>query len=179
MAPISIILNFCVMKFKHLSLLTLLALALSWAGCKKDDDTPEEEQPAVQLIIPGEGLSNLKIGAAAQVAIDLYGTPNPSFGAANGIYYHFLIYASKGVAIYMEPTPEAMFNAQMKIQSLTLTAPFSAKTDKGIGLGSTKAEVKAAYGDPQTSSPNFGDTYNIGITFVYDLSDKVASIEVE
>ncbi|MDX1913689.1 MAG: hypothetical protein SFV22_19495 [Saprospiraceae bacterium] len=166
------------MKFKHISLLTLLALALAWAGCKKDDN-PDEEEPAVQLIVPGEGLSDLKIGAAAQVAIDLYGTAVPSFGAANGIYYHFLIYASKGVAIYLEPTTEATFNAQMKIQSLTLSSPFASKTDKGIGIGSTKAEVKAAYGDPQTSSPNFGDTYNIGITFVYDLSDKVASIEVE
>ena len=167
------------MTIKHISL-ALLLLSLAWTGCKKDDDgTDPNPTLAAHAILPGEGIKEVRIGDAAQVAIDLFGTPFPSNASVNGVYTHYLVYVSKGVVVYCEPTTESTFNAQMKIASLDLSAPFDGKTEKGIGIGSSKAEVKAAYGDPVSSSQFFGDEYAIGITFVYDGADKVESIVVE
>ncbi|MFN0033483.1 MAG: hypothetical protein ACKVUS_00365 [Saprospiraceae bacterium] len=168
------------MSLKHIFLTAFLGASLAWTGCKKDEEPTPPTPPTVQLIIPGVGLTDLKIGDAAQKAIDLYGSVAPSFSSAGGQYTHFLTYFSKGVIVYCEQTTEATFNAQMKIASIDLSSPFDAKTDKGIGIGSTKAEVKAAYGEPASSSDFFGDEYAIGITFVYDdAGEKVESIEVE
>lgn len=164
------------MSIKQLSLSLLLA-TLTLVSCKKEED-PAPPSTTLQ-ILPGIGTTELKIGDMAQKAIDLYGAPQPSYGAANGIYTHFLIYSSKGVIVYCEPTPIETFNAQMIIKSLVLTANYTGKTEKGIGIGSTKVAVKAAYGEPASSSEFFGDAYNIGITFVYDDNEKVEKIEVE
>ncbi|MBC7775358.1 MAG: hypothetical protein H7246_07965 [Phycisphaerae bacterium] len=166
------------MTFKHISL-ALLLVSLAWTSCKKDEEPDPMPTLAAHAILPGIGIKEVKIGNAAQVAIDLFGVPFPSNGSANGVYTHFLVYVSKGVVVYCEPTTESTFNAQMKIASLDLSAPFDGKTEKGIGIGSTKAAVKAAYGDPTSSSAFFGDEYAIGITFVYDSGDKVESIVVE
>lgn len=166
------------MLSKHIFLAACLGMTLAVMGCKKDEAT--EPTSSAQVITPGVGINNLKIGDPAQKAIDLYGTPLPSYGSAGGNYTHFLIYGSKGAVVYCEPTTVETFNAQMKIARLKFSSPFNGKTDKGIGFGSTKADVKAAYGDPVSSSPFFGDEYAIGITFIYeDNSDKVESIEVE
>ena len=168
------------MKFKHLLLPALLLLALAQTSCKKDDDPGGSPLPTEQQIIPAQGLTDIKIGDVAQKAIDKYGTTSPSFGSVNGQYTHFLIYLDKGVSVYCEQTTVATFNAQMKIKSITLSAPFKGQTDKKIGIGSKKADVKAAYGEPTSSSAFFGDTYAIGITFVYDDAGAVVeSIEVE
>lgn len=163
---------------KHLTLLSLLVVTTLFSACKKDKD--EDPQSTTQVIIPGIGLTDVKIGDPAQKAIDLYGTVAPSYGSFGNQYTHFLTYFSKGVIVYCEGTTEPTFNAQMKIASLTLSDPFAGKTDKNIGIGSTKTAVKAAYGEPASSSEFFGDEYAIGITFIYDdTGEKVAEIEVQ
>jgi hypothetical protein len=167
------------MALKHLTLSLLLA-TLAFASCKKDEVEPTPDPgPSTKVIIPGVGTTELKIGDEAQKAIDLYGPPFPLNSSAGGIYYHYLTYTSKGVIIYIEPTSQATFNAQMKIKSLKLSGVFALKTEKGIGIGSTKAEVIAAYGNPASSSPGTGDKYAIGLVFFYDVNSKVTSISVE
>ncbi len=167
------------MTFKHITLSLLLA-SLAWTGCKKDDDTttPDPTIPA-HAILPGEGIKEVKIGDAVQVAIDLFGTPFPISPSANGVYTHYIIYTSKGATVYCEPTTNDTFNPQMKIDRIRLAAPFDGKTLKNIGVGNSKTEVKAAYGDPTSSHPTQGDKYAIGITFIYDNADKVKNIDVE
>ncbi|MCC7466508.1 MAG: hypothetical protein IT261_09575 [Saprospiraceae bacterium] len=168
------------LKTKLLMYTALFGVILLVSNCKKDDPDPGDPTPAVSLITPGEGITGIKIGDPAQKAIDLYGTVAPSYGSIGSQYNHFLTYFSKGVIVYCEPTTEETFNAQMKIKSLDLSAPFDGKTEKGIGIGSTKTEVKAAYGEPASSSAFFGDEYAIGITFTYDDNGVlVESIEIE
>ena len=163
------------MKFNHLLLIALFGVATMNNACKKDED-PDNNTP--EVILPGEGITSVKIGDKAQVAIDAFGSVSPSYGAFNGVYTHFLLYISEGITVYMEPTTVGTFNADMPVVSLTLSSPFDGKTVKNIGIGSTKAEVKAAYGEPDNSSAFFGDGYAIGITFIYDDQDKVEQIEV-
>jgi hypothetical protein len=146
------------------------------SACKKD----KNEEPENQVITPGVGITGLNIGDPAQKAIDLYGTVAPSYGEFGGSYTHFLTYFSKGVIVYMELTTESEFNNQMPVKSILLSSPYTGKTPEQIGIGSTKAEVKAAYGEPINSSMYFGDEYAVGITFIYDEpGEKVEQIEVE
>ena len=166
------------MTFKQLSISLLLA-TLAFASCKKDEATTPDPPLATHAILPGEGIKEVRIGNAMQVAIDFFGTPFPTNSSANGVYTHFIIYVSKGATVYSEPTSSATFDPQMKIGRIRLSAPFDGKTLKNIGIGSTKTEVKAAYGDPTSSNPTFGDEYAIGITFIYDNADKVKNIDVE
>lgn len=165
------------MNIKLLSV-TLLLATLAFSNCKKDDNTPPPEDGTALRILPGIGTTELKIGDPTQKAIDLYGTPLPQNGSANGTYYHFLIYVAAGVAIYCAPTNQPMFNAQLPIESLKFSGNYKGKTAEGIGIGSTKAEVKAAHGDPVSSSQNFGDVYSVGMSIFYN-NDVVNSIEVE
>lgn len=166
------------MAFKHLSISLLLA-TLAFVGCKKDEATTPDPPLATHAILPGEGIKEVRIGDAMQVAIDFFGTPFPTNSSANGIYTHFIVYTSKGATVYSEPTTNATFDPQMKIGRIRLSAPFDGKTLKNIGIGNTKTEVKAAYGDPTSSHPTFGDGYSIGITFIYDNAEKVKNIDVE
>ena len=167
------------MKIKNFILPALLLLSLTWSGCKKDETTTPD--PATeQQIIPAQGLTDIKIGDPAQKALDIYGSTMPSYGSLGSQYTHFLIYVNAGVTIYCEQTTQATFNAQMKIKSITLSAPFKGKTAKDIGIGSTKTAVKAAYGEPASSSAFFGDTYTNGLTIIYDDGGTVVEqIEVE
>lgn len=166
------------MTFKNFLFTAFLGAALAFSACKKDKDDPTPTE--TETILPGVGITSLKIGDTGQKAIDLYGTVAPSYSSFGSDYFHFLTYFSEGVIVYFEQTTEETFSPQMIIESLNLSAPFEGKTDKGIGIGSTKTEVKAAYGEPASSSSFFGDEYSIGITFVYDDNgEKVETIEVE
>ena len=169
------------MTIKHISLALLVAV-LAWTGCKKDDDSNQNPDPtplAPLTILPGSGIKEVKIGDAAQVAIDFFGPAMPASASAGGKYYYYIVYTVKGATINMEPTTEATFNPLIKIKNLKLTANFTGKTEKGIGIGSTKAEVTTAYGNPTSSSPASGDVYAIGITFFYDANSKVASMNID
>jgi hypothetical protein len=168
-----------IMSVKHFAIALFLVTFVS-ISCKKEEEPTPTPTPAVPLqITPGVGITEVKLGEIAQKAIDFFGVPFPVNASSGGVYTHYIVYTSKGAVVYCVPTTEATFNAQMKIGSLKFSAPFAGKTEKGIGVGSTKAAVKAAYGDPATSSPSAGDKYNIGIIFIYDAGDKVKSIEVK
>ena len=159
-------------KFYCVSILLLIGIAFS--ACKKDETTT----PAVVTeIIPGQGLKDVKIGDAAQKAFDAYGSVADAYFEVAGQYFHYLTYVGKGVTVNLEPTTSATLNLATKINDLQVAAPFSGKTEKSIGIGITRSEVKTAYGDPDNA---FGDTdiYEIGISFEYD-NDKVALIFIE
>jgi hypothetical protein len=149
-------------------------LSLAFFACKKDEDSTPT--PTVE-IIPGQGLKDVKIGDTAQKAFDIYGSVADSYFEIAGQYFHYLLYLGKGITVNLEPTTSETLNLNTKINDFQLSAPFSGKSDKNIGIGSTRSEVKTAYGDPNNS---FGDVdiYTIGISFAYE-NDKVVEIYIE
>ncbi|MFN0013871.1 MAG: hypothetical protein ACKVU2_04930 [Saprospiraceae bacterium] len=145
----------------------LIAASLIFSNCNKD------EPAATAQILPGVGITGIKIGQPAQQAIDVYGTVAPSSGGAGGTYTHFLLYLSQGVVVYCEISSSATFSPTMLVDRINLTAPYSGKTEKGIGIGSTKTAVEAAYGAPVSSSAFFGDTFSNGLRVLYDSAGTV------
>ncbi|MDO8368489.1 MAG: hypothetical protein Q7T20_16945 [Saprospiraceae bacterium] len=166
------------MTLKHL-VLSLLLASLAFVACKKDGDPTPEPPLATHAILPGVGIKEVKLGDAVQTAIDFFGTPFPINSSVNGVYTHYIIYTSKGATVYCEPTTNATFDPQMKLDRIRLSAPFDGKTVKNIGIGSSKTDVKVAYGDPTSSHQTNGDKYAIGITFIYDNAEKVKNIDLE
>jgi len=162
---------------KHSTTIFLLILAgLVFHSCKKDDSTT----PSNTKILPGVGITGIEIGKPAQQAIDLYGSVAPSYGGINGQYTHFLTYFSKGVFVYCESSASDTFSPTMKVEKIKLQSPFGGKTDSGIGIGSTKTAVEAAFGAPISSSTFFGDTFSNGLIVVYnDAGTVVEEITVE
>lgn len=155
--------------------LLFLATATMLFSCKKDEDKDNSRQ-----ILVGVGITGLSIGDKAQVAIDLWGEGFKSYTSFGSQYTHFLTYFSEGVDVYCETTNSETFDPQAKIAYITLNSPFVGKTDKGIGIGSTKDEVVAAYGQPTTSDSFFGDEYDNGLTINYDdAGTKVEQITVD
>ncbi len=162
------------MQIKRLVLPVFCLLTLAWTGCKKEDPKPPTE-----LIIPGQGLVDLKIGDVAQKAIDKYGSTVPARAVYNGQYLHYLKYSDLGVEVYCQETPMTTFDAQMKIKVFLFSKFFRGQTDKKIGIGSQKSAVKAAYGEPFFLS-GIVEKYAIGINFYYDAAgETVEHMEVE
>jgi len=61
---------------------------------------------------------------------------------ADGLYHQSWDYGECGMIFDMTSSEQ---NASKVIESITVVAPSRLKTDKGIGIGSTKEEVMAAY----------------------------------
>lgn len=156
---------------------TLFASLFLTAACNKDDDNGGNNNSSAD-IIPGVGLKDVKIGDPAQKAFDAFGTVPDSYVEFGGQYFHFLIYISKGITINLEPTNSETLDPNTKIQNITVSDPYAGKTDKNIGIGSTKTEVRAAYGQPDLNDPNADAYAAIGISFGYDDQEKVETITI-
>ena len=157
---------------KHMFMLAAASLLIAVSGCKKDDDGGNSDAD----IQPGVGLKEIRIGDTAQKAFDVLGTVTDSHIEINGIFFHFLLYINKGIIINFEPTDSETLDPNTKILAISLIDPYSGKTDSNIGIGSTRADVIAAYGQPDSIDTD-GESYDIGITFQYD-NDIVSTITI-
>ncbi|MHC4153494.1 MAG: hypothetical protein ACYST6_00995 [Planctomycetota bacterium] len=106
--------------------------------------TVEDEMQVVPLV----GVGPVKFGMSRGQVMEVLGQPERTEGGGVAIYYltskgvHFLIDPRRGVrsiecwsAQYPRPFPGMV--------------TFSGKTDKGIGMGASRQEIVAAYGDPE------------------------------
>lgn len=153
---------------------TVLVLALSvavFSHCKKEDTEGPD-------ILPGVGLKNVQIGDPLKDAFDAYGPTSGTYVEANGQFIHVVNYETIGILILLEPTNSPTLDQDTKIKSFSLDPPYSGKTAENIGIGSTKTEVRTAYGQPNLSDATT-DTYStLGISFSYDAAEKTTGIVV-
>jgi len=152
----------------------VVAAILITTGCSKQK-SPTESKPAAPevkakppvLIEPNAGVDKVQKGMNKQQVEAAIGKPekingNAWFYLSRGIYVSF---GGNGV----------MFN-------IKCVSPFAGVTKEGIGIGSTKAELIAAYGTPnQEKQFDHGDENlwfsPIGISFDME-KDKVTSFIV-
>lgn len=164
-----------------LSTLFFVSLTAMLFSCGGDDDaTPDP----TSIIIPGQGLTEVKLGDTGQAVFDAFGETPDSYFGAGGTYTHFLLYLSLGLNFNLEQNDSETLDLTKKVTKIIIEDPFEGKTEEGIGLGSTMAEVKTAYGDPDSEGTSFGKTehtYDIGLILVYDEtnSDTVVKITIE
>lgn len=154
---------------KLLLLSTLLLLTL--AACNKDDDMKQEDPPSNVAIYPKIGMEMVKLGDTAKSIQEIYGDNSQSYVGFNDQYTHFLWYPAKGLTFYQETTNSTTYDENMTLQYIIIESPYEKETEEGIKIGSTKAEVIEAYGDPDYEF--FSDVhYDIGSNGAYWLKLK-------
>ncbi len=171
-------------KMKNLTFLfpALLSLSICFYSCS-DDDAPDPEPDPVDVeltIIPGQGINNLKIGdLGSKVQTELGDDYQPVInvgGSGNATYNYFN--ASEGLDIIFGQQNSGDLDINtLPIQSFYLFDDFDGMTAEGIKIGSTKAEVEAAYGEPDEVDM-WANVYYIGMLISYDDMDLVQNITI-
>jgi hypothetical protein len=144
----------------------IIALAISAcnSGKSKEETEPVKEDTAVMMrpgqnsrtagpnytdTVPGnewEKIGDLSLGMKASNTTELLGQPSSKSKAeewgADGMMHQDWFYKDKGIALNMASDKDL---ADQHIFSITITSPCAFKTKKGMGIGSSYAEVMAAY----------------------------------
>lgn len=155
---------------------TLLLISVLLFACGKADEPPADTTE----IFPGEGLKSVKIGDQAYTLFNVYGNIAGTYYQIGSEYYHSVYYIQSGITANFEPTTDAAIATTLKITSFALTPPFSGKTAKNIGIGSSRSDVVAAYGNPDIggSTDNVVAYVALGMAINYE-SEKVVTITLE
>lgn len=120
-------------------------LAAGLLGACQPAEPPAAQAPAVPtLAVTPDGYGDIRIGMdeTAALAAGLKAADSDLVGSAE---CHLLVSDRPGFWAMIEDG---------KVSRITLDEGSRIKTDKGLGVGSTEAEVKAAYGEAVEVSPH-------------------------
>jgi hypothetical protein len=122
--------------------LTALAMVVA-AGCSKRGSSALAASGTSVSIQPGAAVGKVRLGMTQQEVIAALGNPDRNSGSA-------LQYLQYGI--------EVVLNGERGVKSIIcgdengpdspMVKAFTGHTEEGIGLGSTRAEVVKAYGEP-------------------------------
>jgi hypothetical protein len=140
---------------------------------------PETGDDQMQ-IVPLAGVGPLKFGMSKQQVMEVLGQPERSEGGGVALYY----LTSKGISLLVDPRRGVRtidcWSAQYPNPFPGLVT-FPGKTEKGIGMGATREQIVAAYGEPGAASPTAAlETlrYNqLGMSFVL-AQGRLVSIKI-
>lgn len=113
-----------------------LFIALMSVGCVSNEVSLPEGDRVGQFYL---GLSEAEVKKNMSCPVT-YG--KDEMWGADGLYHQSWDYTDCGMLFDMTSSEQ---NASKVIESITVVAPSRLKTDKGIGIGSTKEEVMDAY----------------------------------
>jgi len=120
---------------KHKSLIVAALLASLFAGCSKKPPVatmPVWSSSSTIVINPSVPIGSLRSGMTIQEVIAELGLPTRTNAAG-------LEFSAFG--LFISPARGEM----------TLFPPFAGRTKEGVGMGSSRADVVRAYGEPSTS----------------------------
>ncbi len=152
-----------------------LACALATAGCQED---PVAECDLDAAIVPGCGVlvadTEVRLGSAREDVRSAIDTPDtalifPRVGASD-------TFGAVGLnVLYAESSPHPA-------GALIALASFGGATAEGLGIGSARTDVEAAYGSPSVD-PFLGSSWyldrGIGFEFEGDSVSRIHVIPVE
>lgn len=142
-----------------------IGLVLGLSGCKKNGEPPEDQTPGSEVptktatvdvsppseqtlaIVPLQGLGPVAFGMSENEVIALLGQPDRTEGGI-GLFY----LKSRGVSLLLHPRRGV---SEISCWSKKYPGPgtpemttFTGKTKEGIGMGASREQVVAAYGEP-------------------------------
>ena len=141
-------------------------------------------------IVPGKSAAGINIGDDYAVVKKMYGLPDTSGFTTEGMVFATYTggHGSWKLNVYFEDRDgNKTLGDYDAVLSICVRAPYSGKTPKGVGIGSTQAQVIREFGKPQreTTLMHQGEQTNIleynskGIVFaVSSLSQVVVEIDV-
>ena len=137
----------------------ICCLVLILAGCSKKKYEP-------QLIEPGVGIGEVKFGMSVKEVKEILGKPDQESD-------YFLVFNRFGLSIETENGVVNGILCMDATDSVPDMKACEARTKEGIGIGSTKEEVLAAYGEPTLSEPLRLKYEQLGACFLLSEESKV------
>jgi hypothetical protein len=178
--------------------MVLVCLSVSGLGCAAKKPQARVAGPVAQAgaaeasdVDPtSERLGGIGVGDAAELAVDTFGEPasksEPMEMGATGETVSSWSWPKHGLTIVMVLDAEAQSGT---VSSMTVTAPSTITTSRGVGIGTPRADVDRIYApffgvgrepdEPDTTSPEsliIGSVY--GGTFFTFAAGKVTEIFV-
>jgi hypothetical protein len=134
---------------------------------------------ALAVNLKTDSIGGFKLGDSTKTVIAKLGPPAdkkaPEFaGEATGEWYFVYRYPAQGLDFTFVGRTKQSPENDLHLGDISAYGPSTAKTTKGIGIGSTKAEVKKAYG----SSEEITDEKEWCGLFVTYKGDKVAELSL-
>lgn len=144
---------------------------------------PEDENCRVENI-GSTAFGVVRQGLPANTALEKFGQPTSKedrfFEEATGDIIESWTWQEKGIT--MEMFAPDMTGDVSSVRAFTLMPPFDAKSERGVGIGSTEQEVLDAYAGLLDPSTRPGDTIVVGSVYggmFFTITDgKVSSIFV-
>lgn len=156
----------------------VLCLSIIFSSCGDDPDNGPDTKDLI--VIPGQGIGNLKIGdLGSRVEIELGAGYEAvvNVGTSGNANYNYFS-ASKGVDIIFGQHSSGDLDINtLPIQSFYFFDDFDGMTAEGIKIGSPKADVISAYGEPDEVDL-WANVYYIGMLISYDDNDLVQDITI-
>ena len=157
-----------------------LSMLLSLCGCGGGEHaTANVNNPPVVTIIPGVSLDEVAIGELLAEVTARYGTPDT---ASSQLGYVMVGWEKQGITVGgFDGNLNGVFDADEVCQGLAAATPYAGKTEKGIGVGSTREAVRNAYGIPEDNAATNDKYLALGIGFLYrdDAADApVAQVAI-
>jgi len=177
--------NIMTIKANRLSILfyafLITSVGLFSCGKEEPDVISQPEVPEVigNTIFPGQGFGSIRIGELGSTVQEALGEDYQPFintGTSGNATYNYY-YDAGGVDIRFGQYEGGLDINTLPIESINFFGNFDGMTEEGIGLGSTRADVIAAYGEPDEIDV-WLEVYNIGMLLSYDDEDKVDDIYV-
>lgn len=125
-------------------------------------------------VYPGVGAANIELGYAYDRVRKILGNPDRNWyiRPEKAVFYHYFTYMDLGLEFFVQNDSPILFGSG-QVGYIKVFAPYDGLTlEKQIGIGSTLAELQAAYGDPTSITDN-QYYYDIGITF--EMTDGLVS----
>ncbi len=126
------------------------------------------------------GIDGLPLGLSAddlvrQIGVQPSSKSKPVLEAATGEYATTWAFDGRGVSAKLSAIAE---NLAPNLRALRITKPSALKTNQGIGLGATKADVMAAYGPSVNNEESDPQNIVIGSVFdgiIFSLTDNLVT----
>lgn len=134
------------MIFRSLLMITAVSVSL-FAGCSKESTPVGLRSSASIAIEPGVSVGPVHSGMKQQDVVAVLGEPNSK---NHGV----LEYRDLGITLL--PGREGFLEGVIFSGGNEQFKPFDGHTKEGIGIGSSRAEVIKAYGEPTTVEPGRG-----------------------
>lgn len=124
---------------KNHTLIFFVAAAALVGSCSKHSDSVAIE--------PSVAVGSVHSGMTTQQVIAELGQPDPTNYFFDTNYYGGPALEYSHLGLIVAPDKEGVVNR------VTITQPFAGRTKKGIGIGSSRADVIQAYGAPPITRP--------------------------
>ncbi|MGQ9476019.1 MAG: hypothetical protein ACUVSI_07985 [Actinomycetota bacterium] len=141
-------------------------------------------------IIPGQSAAGITVGSEFRAVKELYGLPDSEGHTTEGLVYATYTwgYGSWKLTVYLEDRDQGKgLDDYDTVVSVCLRHPYAGRTSKGVGIGSSQAEVIKEFGPPerQTTGLHQGEQVTVmeynakGIVFaVRTQTGEVMEIDV-